>query len=682
MICAGWMKAVRYDPIALLGLVDPVVNEAECIKVAHVILDVATEAEGSSVPAMLEELSDPEIRAFKEGVTNTTALLRTNADTYLEPRAVLFARVKCDQTNASESLSEAQKEKVISKIVPDIPVLCEALEMHITRLVEAIQESSDEDEDALQDEDVFVCSQLLQMTQATDLKEEGSRRHFISTMKTLLEAIETPEDLLEGCVKALKFAHEKESCFLQTISDLISELSNLHVDDSQSVMEEVIQLRIISILAITLENTGARMASDSTVVGFSSHIVPAVTSRHALVREGGVSCLGRLAILSDNKTVLEEFKPLLLSVASNEDEKLEIRAQAMMAICDLSFLFREMLSPSGSDDDDDIAFVPLLSELLRTSKPAVVGVAAEIASKLLFAGRTLDANLLADLIVTYFDQDIASLVSEEEDDATEIGSPVRMQQLLSLFFPAYGMRGVECRSALVASIGPMLTAVSAKLRKKGAKVADWPMGRMVEYVESLLESASENDNDKESSKANEEDTTATNSQDAGEAEATPQEPSYDALIAVEVSQFLLVEQSSLKTTVLRQLCKTLGTTHIDASLADPSALSKLKKNLDELVMCVADPTCLRSLKPMSELLESLDLNDDDEAEDDASTETEEDSDAESLAEALEAIAVAETSQAQAIEKENEQDLSFDETSSKVSTKSTASRGRRSLASVN
>lgn len=216
----------------------------------------------------------------------------------------------------------------------------------------------------------------------------------------------------------------------------------------------------------------------------------------------------------------------------------------------------------------------------------------------------------------------------------------------------------------------------------GAKVADWPMGRMVEYVESLLESASENDNDKESSKANEEDTTATNSQDAGEAEATPQEPSYDALIAVEVSQFLLVEQSSLKTTVLRQLCKTLGTTHIDASLADPSALSKLKKNLDELVMCVADPTCLRSLKPMSELLESLDLNDDDEAEDDASTETEEDSDAESLAEALEAIAVAEASQAQAIEKENEQDLSFDETSSKVSTKSTASRGRRSLASVN
>ncbi len=181
---------------------------------------------GTTVPTVLEELSDAEIRAFRDGVSNMTALLRTHADTYLEPRAVLFARVKCDQTNSSTSLSEAQKEQVIAKIVPDIPVLCESLEMHITRLVEAIQESSDdEDEDTLQEEDTFVCTQLLQMAQATDLKEEGSRRHFISAMKNLLEAIETPDDLLEGCIMAMKFAREKESTFLQTISDVISELS-------------------------------------------------------------------------------------------------------------------------------------------------------------------------------------------------------------------------------------------------------------------------------------------------------------------------------------------------------------------------------------------------------------------------------------------------------------------------
>ena len=68
-----------------------------------------------------------------------------------------------------------------------------------------------------------------------------------------------------------------------------------------------------------------------------------------------------------------------------------------------------------------------------------------------------------------------------------IGSPVRMQQLLSLFFPAYGMRGTKCKSALVSCIEPMLSAVAERLNQKGVKVSDWSMARMVEYVESLLE---------------------------------------------------------------------------------------------------------------------------------------------------------------------------------------------------
>ncbi len=248
-------------------------------------------------------------------------------------------------------------------------------------------------------------------------------------------------------------------------------------------MDEVIQLRIISILAIMLENTGVVWLPIQLLLNFRAiSFLPSPVVM--LLSERGVSCLGRLAMTSDNQTVLEEFKPLLLSVASNQDEKLEILAQAMMAICDLPFLFSEMLAISGSDhDEEEVSFVSLLSDLLRTSKPAAVAVAAEIASKLLFAGRTFDVNLLADLIVTYFDQDIASLVADAEDEATEIGSPIRMPQLLSLSFPAYGMRSPKCKAALVSSIGPMLTAVSNKLSKKGAKVADWKMARMVEYAE-------------------------------------------------------------------------------------------------------------------------------------------------------------------------------------------------------
>jgi condensin complex subunit 3 len=523
------------------------------------------------------------------------------------------------------------------------------------------------------------------MAQATDLKEEGSRRHFIAAMKNVLVAIETPEDLLEDSIKALLFAHEAETDFLQTISDIISELSTCYAskEKDNDVLQSVSTLRIISILAVTLENASASMASKSILQGFSFYIVPAITSRHALVREGGVACLGRLAMLSDGATVLEEFKPLLLNVASNSDEKLEIRAQAIMAICDLSFLFSEMLDES----QDSVSFVHLLVDLLSTSKPAVVAVAAETASKLLFAGRTLDKSLLAQLVVTYFDQDMASLENNEEDhDVVDIGSPLRMQQLLSLFFPAYAMRGTNCKSALVSCIEPMLHAVMERLNEKGAKVSDWPMARMVEYVESLLEctssAAASNNHDttKESScvdannNKEEEETNTNSSQDKDES-PNPQEPSYEALVAIQVSQFLLKRNESIKTTLVRQLCKALGSTRIDTETTDSTTLLKLKTNMDELAMSISDSTCLRSLKPLMESLDSLDA--DDEC-DDESTETEDESEDESsLAEALEAIAIAEVASTKTTEKENEPN---EKVHGKGSSKS--SRGRRRLASMN
>jgi hypothetical protein len=228
-------------------------------------------------PIALEELSCAEIRAFQQGVvaSASTVLVMTTTTTandditYLEPRAVLFCKARCDFLTSSTLSSQAQKELAIAKIVPDIPTLCSYLELHISRLVESIQQDDDDDDEEsnemMQEQDIFVCSQLLQMAQATDLKEEGSRRHFIAAMKNLLVAIETPDDLLEDCIKALLFAHEAETDFLQTISNVISELSTRYASNEKDndVLQNVSTLRIISILAVTLENTSASMASNS-----------------------------------------------------------------------------------------------------------------------------------------------------------------------------------------------------------------------------------------------------------------------------------------------------------------------------------------------------------------------------------------------------------------------------------
>ena len=518
----------------------------------------------------------------------------------------------------------------------------------------------------MQGQDVFVCNQLLQLAQVTDLKEEGSRYN-------LLMPVETPDNLLEGCIKAMKFAHELERTFLKTISDLIAELSTSPTNENPD-KDMMIQLRIISILAITLENTGALMASDPNLRGFGDHVVPAVTSGHVLVREGGVSCLGRLAMLSEQQTVMEEFKPLLLGVASSEEETLEIRAQAMMAICDLAFLFSGMLTPctlpSDESKSEEVAFVPLLSDLIHTCKPAAVAVAAEVAAKLLFSGRTFDSNLVSDLVVTYFDQDLADLATEVDDDYTEIGSPVRMQQLLSLFFPAYSMKSAECRAALVSSVVPMLDTVATKLNKKGSKSSSWPIGRMVEYIESLLDEGSSH-NAAETPRS---ESITDDNQDNSE-QASPEEPSASILMGVEVSKFLLKEHANLKTTIIRPSCKFLGGLDIDVATDIGAPLSQLKKNFEELGMFITDAIALRSLKAVIELLECH-TGDIDES-DGESTTTEESH--ESLAEALRAIEIAERT---SMEGDKENDMAEEATPSGKEGDASVSSGRRRLASVN
>ena len=58
-----------------------------------------------------------------------------------------------------------------------------------------------------------------------------------------------------------------------------------------------------------------------------------------------MSCLGRYVILMDEETIIDTFKPVLMGIAFGEDEKIEIRAQAMLAISDLAFMFHRIMAP-------------------------------------------------------------------------------------------------------------------------------------------------------------------------------------------------------------------------------------------------------------------------------------------------------------------------------------------------
>lgn len=223
----------------------------------------------------------------------------------------------------------------------------------------------------------------------------------------------------------------------------------------------------------------------------------------ALVREAAVSCAGKLGLLwlassaatgvpppppsspiqpardaidSVDSVVphlhrLRKYRTWLARLALHDTD--EIRVQALLALTDWAVVGGGSVATFGSNNEieDPVGIVEnLLASFWDENNVYLLSVGAEVALKLLAAHAKLSQPQLwmARLVLLSFDETL-----QEDDDGGEgdfdVGSPVRLQQLLSVFFATYAAtkRG---RQALVQSL-PSLLALS---KKKTA--------RMISYV--------------------------------------------------------------------------------------------------------------------------------------------------------------------------------------------------------
>jgi len=645
-VCTTWMKSVKFDPVALIELVGPTVYEKECEKMVRTILSVASDDKKD----ILTDFSDPERRAFRDNVEKASSLHRQKpkaTESMLDVAQVLFARVSCEH---AETLSGMKKAGIVAKVIPDIPELCEMFQQQLSALVESINaRDADEDEteaqsaDDLEDRICFVCVQLLNLAKISGLEEEGSRRHFIAVMKDVLASLDTPDDLLEGCIQAIASAHENESYFLQTVSEILADLSDDTSEEETDMKDlEICQhLRIVSILSIVLENVSPHIATSPILQNFTGYILPSITSTNSMVRECGVSTLGRYALLSKEDIVMEEVKPLLLKVAGNDEERLEIRGQASLALCDLALLYTAILTPYDVENVT-FSFADIIKSMLDHSKPAVVAVAAEVSAKLLFAGKLHDSYLLAQLLVVFFRSDFIDVTVDNGDERVqEVGSVVRLQQLLTVFFPAYSIKSQEGRETLLGSIKSVIAIVNDKQSKKKKTSASmsWPIVKIIEYVCSTVDIGAQQDVVK--SPVDSEDCTEKseeNMEDSQEEESVHTTSSVLSA-SIAISDFIIKAGTDINTVYVRALCKFLGGAHIDVQSDNEVRLSLLKKNMNELELLVTDASSSRAVQKLNDALSTVDSEDEDE---DRTTTSESDED--SLAGAMEAIALSEASE--------------------------------------
>ena len=666
MLCGGWMKTLKFDPIELLRLLDPINDESVCETAMRAVIGAATNDD--NLAAGLSHLSSPEVRAYRESVFDTIKVERDDdseadgRDESLDPATAFYLRIVCEYTKDSTTMSASEKNEVLSNLLPDVPVLCSVVQKHLGRLVGSIRTQSandddddDDDEDNMESEEAaqfeeeqtFICLQLLQLVKCADLQEEGSRRHLVSILYTILASQETPDDLVETCIRTMALAHDTENQFLQTISEVVAEINDgssaggetAFSEDEASTEnqhESLCQIRILSILSVVLEQVSGNTSSMGLLDTFSDSIVTAVTTNNNLVREAGVSCLGKYALLLPETKIVTDFKPLLLQVASNKNEKVEVRAQALLALCDLALLFDGVLGPISSstaneeEEANDVSFVFLLSEMLCNSNPALVVLAAEVAAKLLFAGKLNDhPTMVAHLVAIFFDTNLLKSDADEDfDEVKEIGNPVRLQQILSLFFPAFSIKSREGRATLANCIKPLLSIVSEKLSKKkrGKKATAWPIAKMVEYVCSNIDLGEEEAKKMEGARHS-------HDGEKEEEDNSPCKPSSTLLASIAIAEFLTESSVGCTTTYLRAICKIVGGADIILEEEPFENLSILKKSMDEAAMVVTDSTSIRSLETLVELLDEI-PDEEEEEEEDEEDDNEASVEADELAEEL------------------------------------------------
>mmetsp|Transcript_308 Transcript_308/g.660 ORF Transcript_308/g.660 Transcript_308/m.660 type:complete len:1010 (-) Transcript_308:3040-6069(-) len=586
LICTKWTKAAKFCPVELMRLMGATMYEEECEKALKVVLKMARASSSAKTNSILQELSDPEIRSLCMNIEKSMIRLK-DSNVVFDEYQLFYTRVACSAAKESSDLTFAQKEDLMTKITPDIPTLCDMFNKHRDRFVESIQE---QDEECI-DQECFVCLQLLQLAKIAGLQEEGSRRHFSNVMIDSVASPETPDELVEECVEALRAAFEEEPGFFDAITVVLEAMTSSANSDRD---ENKKHARMLLVFSVVLEKASSELSTHDILHVMEKVIYSAVASPNSTIREIAIGCLGKLGLFSMQSTVISEFKPILLKIASNKEEAIQCRGQALLALSDWALLFSDIRQPYvDSDSGESLNFVSVVEELMEHTNTTLATIAAEVATKLLFSMNDSQGSLLASLLVSFLHPNNHQENDESNHgiDIKDVGSPLRLQQLLSLFFPAFCLKSEKCRYTLLNSIGKALsTGVDYSPKKKGKRRSvSFPLVKIVEYVWSVvMERAVSGD-------------TAADGTTVGSktGEFNPTLPA-----SLQVARFLVDNEQGLNVTQLRQLCKFLGNREIRIDDHKQAELGKLKDLVEELSF-IEDSTSLKSLRPLTKKLSSV-----------------------------------------------------------------------------
>lgn len=602
------MKSSKFSLVNLLKKVDVLAHENEAARIIRAIAACVIPDDVGNKTEHLASLSPPEIRAYHEGFRKefTGWWKEETAENHSFELETLFVAATLSSNTANGDNKSHIGNDFLSQTIPDIAYICDVFHTQSSLFLQAIdlQESSAEDRAC------FICLQLLSLATVSAAEEEGSRRRLASLLKALLSNLSTPDDLIEGAVTALRTAHQfSDSASIEAVEEILTLLHAKGEEDCTvpraADHSNLCTLRMLSILSIFLEHAPSnaplrtflrRDVCEGTIVRAIAN------SQSNLVREAGVSCLGKMGLYIDSTIVLDEYRPLLLKIAGSSETTLAIRGQALIALMDWAMIYGEaVVQPvaEGSDDKHPMALKEIVNEFLHLPNASAVAIAAEAAAKLVFSGRMCDSTLIGNLLVLFFSPLYESLKGEGE--LSEVGNMARVQQLLSLFFPALALQSKIARTTILNSVGIALQLATLQdvggKKRKGKSSHVFPLVRMVEYVCEIVITAAEEILSENTSQIK-------GVEDSAQRNHAEEEHTGTAMkVALALAQFLCTDaENSLNATQRRGLCKLLGSLQVvsinengqvcEAQIPDLQTLEAL---LEDLSMVLSDSVALRAL---------------------------------------------------------------------------------------
>ncbi len=570
VVCLSWMKLVKYDCLQLFKHLSVIDHDKECEIVATILFHACNSDDA------LATLGDAEAREFRDAVQNSVVSLVDVANEKSLSAESLFMSVSACKLASSQK----DKEATLEKILPEISILCQTLEKLAGDLINAIEADNSESQDFL----VFMCEQLMKLAVLSHL-EEGSRRIFVTALRRLLSSLLTPDDLITEAVKTLHTVSLNDSEFLDHTMAVIHQLDMLSQDQEDILVSY--KLRTMSILCSFFETVNPSSSLDSSLNEISEYILPALSQPNRLLREAAINCLGRFGLFASKDQVEGNYLLLLTGVCRDVEEVEEVRAQALLSIADWSFVY-------GVCDDTALVITDFLE---RPEHPKSLSyIAAEIATKLLLSGKVDNAAWLGNLLSTFFDPQTEKDF-DEFDDVTQVGNPIRVHQILTIFFPAYACMHVNKYENLFDGVGLALQRVQdlRDQRKKASKrgtsrktsAGTFPYTKLLDYVVNIMEDAWSHANSSEQEGTDKE----------GNEEGS-QQRDFVLRAALEVASYLEKNLCDLGVTIIRTLCKWLSSQELDISSCATKSLSKLKTCVDGIEMALSDSTAEKYLAPL------------------------------------------------------------------------------------